>query len=53
MSRICEKYRELTSYAHTTFIKYDPPHFEEWQCPKHPDAKAIHIDEHMPRSNCL
>jgi hypothetical protein len=21
-----EKYRELTRYAHTTYIKYDPPH---------------------------
>ena len=42
-----EKYRELTRYAHTTFIKYDPPHFEEWQCPKHPDVKTIHIDEYI------
>ena len=40
-----EKYRELTRYAHTTFIKYDPPHFEEWQCPKRPHAKTIHKDE--------
>ena len=42
-----EMYRELTRYAHTTYIKYDPPHFVEWQCPKHPDVKAIHIDEHI------
>jgi hypothetical protein len=42
-----EKYRELTRYAHTTYIKYDPPHFEEWQCPKHPGVKTIHIDEYI------
>ena len=42
-----EKYRELTTYAHTTFIKYDPPHFEEWYCPKHPHAKTIHMDEYI------
>ena len=42
-----EKYRELTRYAHTTFIKYDPPHFEEWQCPKHPGEKTIHTDEYV------
>ena len=42
-----EKYRELTRYAHTTFIKYNPPHFEEWQCPKHPGAKTIHVDEYI------
>jgi hypothetical protein len=42
-----EKYRELTRYAHTTYIKYDPPHFEEWQCPKHPHVKTIHIDEYI------
>jgi predicted RNA-binding Zn-ribbon protein involved in translation (DUF1610 family) len=42
-----EIYRELTRYAHTTFIEYDPPHFEEWQCPKHPGAKTIHIDEYI------
>ena len=23
-----EKYRELARYVHTTYIKYDPPHFE-------------------------
>ncbi|HZC20576.1 MAG TPA: hypothetical protein VE223_02925 [Nitrososphaeraceae archaeon] len=34
-----EKYRELTRYGHTTYIRYYPPHFVEWQCPKHPDAK--------------
>jgi hypothetical protein len=39
-----EKYRELTRYAHTTYIKYDPLHFEEWQCPEHPGVKTIHID---------
>ena len=42
-----EKYRELTRYAHTTYIKYDPPHFEEWQCPKHPGEKTIHKDEYI------
>ena len=42
-----EKYRELTRYAYTTFINYNPPHFEEWQCPKHPGAKTIHIDEYI------
>ncbi len=42
-----EKYRELTRYAHTTYIKYDPPHFLEWQCPKHPGVKTIHIDEYI------
>jgi hypothetical protein len=42
-----EKYRELTRYAHTTYIRYDPPHFEEWQCPKHPHVKTIHIDEYI------
>jgi hypothetical protein len=42
-----EKYRGLTRYANTTFIKYDPPHFEEWQCPKHPCVKAIHVDEYI------
>jgi hypothetical protein len=42
-----EKYRELTRYAHTTCIKYEPPHFVEWQCPKHPSAKTIHIDEYI------
>jgi hypothetical protein len=42
-----EKYRGLTRYANTTFIKYDPPHFEEWQCPKHPGVKAIHVDEYI------
>jgi hypothetical protein len=42
-----EKYRELTRYAHTTFIKYDPPHFEQWQCPKHPGEKTIHTDEYV------
>ena len=42
-----EKYRELTRYAHTTYVKYDPPCFEEWQCPKHPDVKTIHIDEYI------
>src|SRR5918996_5833285 len=42
-----EKYRELTRYAHTTCIKYDPPNFEEWQCPKHPHANTIHIDEYI------
>ena len=42
-----EKYCELTRYAHTTYIKYDPPHFEEWQCPKHPGVKTIHIDEYI------
>ena len=42
-----EKYRELTRYAHTTYIRYDPPHFGEWQCPKHPGAKTIHKDEYI------
>jgi hypothetical protein len=42
-----EKYRELTRYAHTTYIRYDPPHFGEWQCPKHPHVKTIHIDEYI------
>ena len=42
-----EKYRELTRYAHTTYIKYDPPHFEEWQCPRHPGVKTIHVDEYI------
>ena len=42
-----ETYRELTRYAHTTYIKYDPPHFVEWQCPKHPSAKTIHKDEYI------
>jgi hypothetical protein len=42
-----EKYRELTRYAHTTYIKYDPPHFEKWQCPRHPGVKTIHIDEYI------
>jgi predicted RNA-binding Zn-ribbon protein involved in translation (DUF1610 family) len=42
-----ETYRELTRYAHTTYIKYDPPHFVEWQCSKHPGAKTIHIDEYI------
>jgi hypothetical protein len=42
-----EMYRELTRYAHTTYIKYDPPHFVEWQCPKHPSAKTVHIDEYI------
>ena len=42
-----EKYRELTRYAHTTYIKYDPPHFEEWRCHKHPGVKTIHIDEYI------
>jgi hypothetical protein len=42
-----EKYRELTRYAHTTYIKYNPQHFVEWQCPKHLDAKTIHIEEHI------
>jgi hypothetical protein len=42
-----EKYRELTRYAHTTYIKYDPSHFEEWQCPNHPGVKTIHIDEYI------
>ena len=42
-----EMYRELTRYAHTTYIKHDPPHFVEWQCPKHPSAKTIHIDEYI------
>jgi hypothetical protein len=42
-----EMYRELTRYAHTTYIKYDPPHFGEWQCPKHPDAKTIHKEEYI------
>jgi hypothetical protein len=42
-----EMYRELTRYAHTTFIKYDPPHFVEWQCPKHHDTKTIHIDQYI------
>ena len=42
-----EKYRELTRYAHTTYIKYDPPHFVEWQCPKHPGAKIIRIDQYI------
>jgi hypothetical protein len=40
-------YRELTRYAYTTYIKYDPPHFVEWQCPKHPGVKTTHIDEYM------
>jgi hypothetical protein len=42
-----EMYRELTRYAHTTYIKYDPPHFVEWQCTKHPSAKIIHIDQYI------
>ena len=42
-----EMYRQLTRYAHTTYIKYDPPHFEEWQCPKHPSVKTIHTAEYM------
>jgi|SRR5215212_1953090 hypothetical protein len=42
-----EKYRELIRYAHTTYIKYDPAHFVEWQCPKHPGVKTIHIDEYI------
>ena len=42
-----EKYRELTIYAHTTYVKYDPPHFEEWQCPKHPGVKTIYVDEYV------
>jgi hypothetical protein len=42
-----EKYRELTRYANTTYIKYDPPHFDEWQCSKHPGAKTIRIDEYI------
>jgi hypothetical protein len=46
-----EMYRELTRYAHTTFIKYDPPHFVEWQCPKHPDTKTIHIDEYIEETS--
>jgi len=29
------------------YIKYDPPHFLEWQCPKHPDVKTIHKDEYI------
>jgi hypothetical protein len=28
-------FSELTRYVHTNYIKYDPPHFIEWQCPKH------------------
>jgi hypothetical protein len=36
-----------TRYAHTTFIKYDPPHFVEWQCAKHPGANTIHIDKYI------
>jgi hypothetical protein len=27
--------------------EYDPPHFEEWQCPKHPYVKTIHMDEYI------
>ena len=42
-----EMYRELTRYAHTTYIKYDPPHFVEWQCPKHPGVKTIHKEEYI------
>jgi len=40
-------WREVSRYAHTTYIKYDPPHFLEWQCPEHPDAKTIHKDEYI------
>ena len=42
-----EKYRELTRYAHITYINYNPSHFEQWHCPKHPGAKTIHTDEHI------
>jgi hypothetical protein len=27
---VYEIYRELTTYAHTTYIKYNPPHVVEW-----------------------
>ena len=39
-----EKYRELTRYAHTIYIKYDPPYFEEWQCPKHLLGRVILLE---------
>jgi len=29
------------------YIRYDPPHFQEWQCPKRPHTKTIHIDEYI------
>ena len=44
---MAKKYRELTRYAHATYIRYDPPCFEEWQCPKHPGEKTIHTDEYV------
>ena len=47
MWRIWRMYRELTRYGHTTYIRYCPPHFVEWQCPKHQDSKTIHIDEYV------
>jgi hypothetical protein len=42
-----EMYRELTRYAHTTYIKYNPPHFMEWQCPNYPGIKTINKDEYI------
>ena len=26
---------------------YDPPSLMEWQCPKHPNVKAMHIDQYI------
>jgi hypothetical protein len=42
-----EKYRELTNYAYTNYTDCDPTDLIEWQCPKHPNVKTVHIDQHI------
>ena len=42
-----EKYRELTSYAHTTCTDCEPPDPIEWKCPEHPNVKTVHIDQYI------